>query len=66
MNKTNSDKEGKWVWGIFYFNKYDDGIFPPKRNPIMGLTINFANWKSILAFLALLAFFGAIIWFIEY
>ncbi len=66
MDRENSDKEGKWIWGIFYFNKDDERIFPPKRNPMMGWTVNFANWKSILAFLALLSFFGAIIWLIEH
>jgi uncharacterized membrane protein len=40
--------------GIFYYNKNDKRIFPPKRNPNLGWTINFANPYSVLAFVALL------------
>jgi len=46
-----------WKWGVFYYNKADKRIFPPKRIPWMGWTINFANTKSILAFLIMLLFF---------
>ncbi|MFC6268037.1 DUF5808 domain-containing protein [Frigoriflavimonas asaccharolytica] len=42
---------------MFYYKKEDVRIFPPKRTPAFGWTVNFANTKSILAFLALLAFF---------
>ncbi|MGZ3904957.1 MAG: DUF5808 domain-containing protein [Bacteroidia bacterium] len=38
----------KWKFGVFYFNKDDKRIFPPKRNPYLGWTINFANPYSIL------------------
>lgn len=61
MKNKNSD----WKWGIFYYNKDDDEIFPPKKNPAFGFTINFANPKSILAFLIMLGFFGFIIFIIE-
>jgi len=37
-----------WKLGIFYFNKADPRLMPPKRIPGLGYTINFANWKSIL------------------
>ncbi|AYD46671.1 DUF5808 domain-containing protein [Arachidicoccus soli] len=47
-NDTNN-----WKWGIFYFNKKDKRIFPPKRNPYLGWTVNFANPRSIIAMLAL-------------
>jgi uncharacterized membrane protein len=43
-----------YKWGIFYYNKDDKRIFPPKRNPNLGWTINFANPYSFLAFVALL------------
>ena len=36
------------------YTKEDQRLFPPKRIPWMGWTINFANWKSILAFLLVL------------
>jgi uncharacterized membrane protein len=47
-----------WKWGNFYYNKEDHRLFPPKRISWMGWTINFANWKSILAFVLV---FGSII-----
>lgn len=47
-----------WKFGGIYYNIEDKRIFPPKRIAWMGWTINFANWKSIAAFLIL---FGIII-----
>jgi uncharacterized membrane protein len=35
-----------WKLGIFYFNKEDKRIFPPKRIKQMGWTINFAHWQA--------------------
>jgi len=32
-----------WKWGILYFNKKDDRMIVPKRNPMMGWTFNFAH-----------------------
>ena len=32
-----------WKLGIFYFNREDKRIFPPKRIAMLGWTINFAN-----------------------
>jgi uncharacterized membrane protein len=43
-----------WIWGIFYFNKKDKRIFPPKRSRMMGLTINFANPYSVGVFVAII------------
>ncbi len=43
-----------WKWGIFYYNKNGARLFPPKRNPYMGWTINFSNPKSILVFVVLI------------
>ena len=43
------DKDpSNWIFGIFYFNKKDKRIFPPKRVPSLGWTINFANPYSII------------------
>jgi uncharacterized membrane protein len=39
-----------WKWNFFYYNKEDKRICPPKRNPAMGVTVNFANKKSIAVF----------------
>lgn len=49
----NSDPKN-WKYGIFYFNPNDKRLFPPKRNPYMGWTVNFANPKSILLFVVVL------------
>ncbi|MFV0389890.1 MAG: DUF5808 domain-containing protein [Pyrinomonadaceae bacterium] len=43
-----------WKWGIFYYNREDKRIFPPKRCKAMGWTINFGNPASIAAFTILL------------
>jgi uncharacterized membrane protein len=50
-----------WKWDSFYFNPEDKRLFPPKRIPWMGWTINFANSKSIFAFFIILAITIAII-----
>ena len=42
-----------WKWGLFYFNKNDKRIFPPKRIKAMGWTINFANPISIISLFGL-------------
>jgi uncharacterized membrane protein len=44
-----------YKWGIFYFNPRDSRIFLPKRIPIMGFTLNFANPYSYLVLIILLA-----------
>jgi uncharacterized membrane protein len=47
-----------WKFGIIYFNPKDKRLFPPKRVPWAGWTINFANPFSILALLLLLIVLG--------
>jgi uncharacterized membrane protein len=59
------DNNDYWIWGIFYYNKEDKRLFPPKRNPWMGFTTNFANPKSVLALVLFLAFFLFIIAMID-
>lgn len=49
------EKNRFWKWGIFYYNPDDKRLFPPKRIPWMGWTVNFANPLSILAMLFLIA-----------
>ncbi len=49
------DKDpSNWIFGIFYFNKKDKRIFPPKRLSLLGWTINFANPFSIMTFVAII------------
>jgi len=43
-------------WGFFYYNKEDKRLMPPKRNPIMGWTVNFANRNSVLLFVFIMLF----------
>ena len=54
-----------WKLGGFYYNKKDKRIFVEKRNPMYGITLNFANPKTYLFLLATAAFFGLIIYIIE-
>ena len=44
-----------WKMGIFYFNREDKRLFPPKRIAMLGWTINFANPLSFLALAILVA-----------
>lgn len=50
-----SPKSSKWKWGIFYFNKKDKRIFPPKKDKYAGWTVNFANPYSIATVIILIA-----------
>jgi uncharacterized membrane protein len=34
--------------GLFYYNKEDERLLPPKRVAWMGWTVNFANPKSVI------------------
>ena len=62
LNQSHQDPN-HWIWGIFYFNKQDYRLLPPKRNPWMGWTVNFANPKSILLLLAMMLFCSVIVYF---
>ena len=55
LEKWNQDPNN-WKWGCIYYNKEDQRILPPKRIPWMGWTINFANSKSVVLFVAILVF----------
>ena len=48
------DDPSNWKWGIFYYNKKDKRIFPPKRLRFLGWTVNFANPSSILILLGII------------
>lgn len=54
MEDLNNNDPSLWKWGLFYYNKNDKRIFPPKRNKHLGWTINFANPYSIMAFVIVL------------
>jgi len=63
-NKETKDQwhsnPNNWKWGIFYFNKEDKRLLPPKRFKSMGWTVNFANPYSILFMIALIIAIGVI------
>lgn len=59
------DSKNHCKWGIFYYNHDDKRLFPPKRIPWMGWTVNFANWKSVLTMALFLAFFVFVVFMIE-
>lgn len=48
------DGKNHWKLGVFYYNKDDKRLFPPKRNKFLGWTVNFANPYSILAMFLLI------------
>ena len=53
LNEWHNDPSN-WKFGIFYFNKNDKRIFPPKRIKSLGWTINFANPISILVIVGII------------
>jgi uncharacterized membrane protein len=53
-----------WKLGLFYYNKEDKRLFVDKRNPNLGITINFARRESHLFILMALIFFGFILYII--
>jgi len=50
-----------WKLGVFYFNKLDKRIFPPKRIQGMGWTVNFANPYSILSIIGIIVFIALLV-----
>lgn len=50
MSSENSkqNETSPWKLGVFYYNKEDNRLFPPKRTKL-GWTVNFANPYSIIA-----------------
>ena len=58
--QTWHDDPSNWKWGIFYFNKKDKRLLPPKRIQGLGWTVNFANPYSVLL-LAVIIVLGIII-----
>lgn len=56
-----------WICGdLFYYNKEDERLLPPKRIAWMGWTINFANWKSIGLLILSLVFFSFVVSIIQH
>ncbi|MBX9808646.1 MAG: hypothetical protein K2X95_12735 [Flavobacteriaceae bacterium] len=51
-----SKDPNNWIWGLFYYNKEDKRIFPPKKIAWMGNTVNFANRNSVLFMIGFILF----------
>ncbi|WP_369753212.1 DUF5808 domain-containing protein [Flavobacterium sp. WC2409] len=49
LNKWHKDPKN-WKLGVFYYNKEDKRILPPKRMAWVGWTVNFANSISVALF----------------
>lgn len=64
LNKWHDDPSN-WKFGIFYYNKEDKRIFPPKRLAILGWTVNFANPYSYLSLIGLLIVTYCFTWYIK-
>ena len=52
-----------WKWGLFYYNKEDKRLLPPKQIRWMGWTVNFANAYSVLFMVTLIAAAVAIVYY---
>lgn len=59
------DNDNHWKLGIFYYNKDDKRLFPPKRNKFLGWTVNFANPYSVLAMFLTITLFILIVEYIK-
>ncbi|MFI0490991.1 DUF5808 domain-containing protein [Flavobacterium sp.] len=56
-----SKDPNNWIWGIFYYNKEDKRLMPPKRIPWTGWTVNFANRNSVIFLIGFMLFFVFIV-----
>lgn len=61
----NFQDDEHWIYGVFYYNKNDRRLFPPKRIKYLGFTVNFANPYSIFAFLLIFAAILVIYYFLQ-
>ncbi len=52
-----------WRLGVFYVNKKDSRIFVPKRNKMLGMTLNFGNPLTYLLILFVASVIAALVMF---
>ena len=55
VNRKRNDPKN-YKWGFFYFNPEDKRAIVPKRIPMLGWTMNFANLYTYLIILAFILF----------
>jgi uncharacterized membrane protein len=60
LDKWSKDPKN-WIWGMFYYNKEDKRLLPPKKIAWKGNTVNFANPKSVLFMVGAMLFFGFVV-----
>lgn len=71
-NITEEQKEAwhkdpaNWRFGVFYYNREDPRLLPPKRVKLMGWTINWANHRSIQLMLGIMIVLLGIYRLVEY
>ena len=51
MNNNNEN----YKWGLFYFNRKDPRLTVPKKNPMMGFSLNFAHPISYIIIAVIIA-----------
>ncbi|MGQ7869132.1 hypothetical protein [Sunxiuqinia sp. sy24] len=54
LDKMRNDPEN-YIWGVFYFNRKDYRTILPKRNKLLGWTLNFARVEAYLILLLIVA-----------
>ena len=64
LNSWSKDPSN-WKIGVFYYNKNDKRIFPPKRLAAFGWTVNFANPYSILIMLGIIVFIITVVYILQ-
>lgn len=50
------DNDENYKWNIFYYNPADRRLLVPKRNKLLGWTLNFANPWSYMVIAGIIAF----------
>jgi uncharacterized membrane protein len=55
LDRMRNDPEN-YKWGIFYFINMDPGTILPKRNKLLGWTVNFASPYSWLILVGIIVF----------
>jgi uncharacterized membrane protein len=63
--RVGHNDSANWKWGMFYYNPKDERLFPPKRHPGAGWTVNFAQKRSILASIMVGIFLNLLIHWIK-
>lgn len=47
------DNPDNYIWSLFYFNKKDIRVIVPKRNRLLGWTLNFGRLNTYLLLISI-------------